>query len=98
MTPEGGGTVHLHTEDIELAGEVLQDLCAALQLTEIESTADFPQEMEAFRAVMLKVCNGMARHVTVLTARRRWRPSARCRSRCPSRPCSPSFDPPSTRR
>ena len=55
MTPEGGGTVHLHTEDIELAGEMLQDLCGALQITELESMADFPQEMEAFRALLHKV-------------------------------------------
>jgi len=55
MAADGGGTVHIHTEDIELAGEVLQDLCAALGVTELESTADFPQEMEGFRAVLLKV-------------------------------------------
>lgn len=42
-TAEGGGTVRINTEDMELAGEVLQDLCAALGLTEVESTADFPQ-------------------------------------------------------
>lgn len=50
-----GNTVQLHTEDIELAGDVLQDLCVALQITELESVAEFPQEMEAFRALLLKV-------------------------------------------
>jgi hypothetical protein len=38
-----GGTLHVNTEDMELAGEVLQDLCVALQITELESIADFPQ-------------------------------------------------------
>ena len=33
----------MNTEDMELAGEVLQDLCVALQITELESIADFPQ-------------------------------------------------------
>jgi len=55
MTTEAGGTVQLHTEDMELAGEVLQDLCSTLQITELESVAEFPQEMEAFRAILLKV-------------------------------------------
>ena len=40
---------------MELAGEVLQDLATYLQLGELESTAEFPQEMEAFRAVLLRV-------------------------------------------
>lgn len=43
------------TEDIELAGEVLHDLCAALGQNELESVAEFPQEFEAFRAVLLRV-------------------------------------------
>ena len=55
MTPDAGGTVQLRTEDMEFAGDVLQDLCAALHITELESSAEFPQEMEAFRAVLLKV-------------------------------------------
>jgi len=66
MTSEAGGTVQLHTEDMELAGEVLQDLCAALQISELESTAEFPQEMEAFRAILLKVdeFNAVRLHLT----------------------------------
>jgi len=55
MTAEAGGTVHIFTEDMELAGEVLQDMCMALQVVEMESLAEFPQEMEAFRAVLLRV-------------------------------------------
>merc|ERR1719162_2963204 len=37
------------------AGEVLQDLCTFLQISELESVAEFPAEMEAFRAVLLRV-------------------------------------------
>ena len=55
MTPDAGGTFHVLTEDIELAGEVLQDLCNTLQVVELESLAEFPAEMEAFRAVLLRV-------------------------------------------
>ena len=40
------------TEGMELAGEVLQDLAAFLQISELESSAEFPTEMEAFRAVL----------------------------------------------
>ena len=45
-------TCHAHTtqvltEDMELAGEVLQDLCTFLQISELESVAEFPAEMEA---------------------------------------------------
>uniref|UniRef100_A0A7S0L2Q7 Bardet-Biedl syndrome 2 protein homolog n=1 Tax=Coccolithus braarudii TaxID=221442 RepID=A0A7S0L2Q7_9EUKA len=55
MTSEVGCTVQIHTEDMELAGEVLQDLCSSLGITELESVAEFPLEMEKFREVLLKV-------------------------------------------
>ena len=55
MTGEGDGTMHILTEDMELAGEVLQDLCQALRAIELESIAEFPEEMEAFRGVLLRV-------------------------------------------
>ena len=55
MTAEAGGTLHILTEDMDLAGEVLQDLSAALQVVELESLAEFPSEMEAFRGVLLRV-------------------------------------------
>ena len=55
MTNEAGGTMHILTEDMDLAGEVLQDLCTALEVVELESLAEFPAEMETFRAVLLRV-------------------------------------------
>jgi Bardet-Biedl syndrome 2 protein len=55
MTNEQGGKVTLRTDDIEVAGEIVQDLCTFLQVTELESTAHFPEEMEKFRSVLMKV-------------------------------------------
>merc|ERR1719424_1786346 len=55
LTPKDGGTMQVLTEDMELAGEVLQDLCTFLQISELESVAEFPAEMETFRAVLLRV-------------------------------------------
>ena len=43
-------TMQVLTEDMELAGEVLQDLCTFLQISELESVAEFPAEMEARHA------------------------------------------------
>mmetsp|Transcript_21661 Transcript_21661/g.44275 ORF Transcript_21661/g.44275 Transcript_21661/m.44275 type:complete len:703 (+) Transcript_21661:114-2222(+) len=55
MLAEGGGKMQLLTEDMELAAEVLQDLCAFLQISDLESVAEFPSEMESFRGVLLRV-------------------------------------------
>mmetsp|Transcript_123238 Transcript_123238/g.299352 ORF Transcript_123238/g.299352 Transcript_123238/m.299352 type:complete len:716 (+) Transcript_123238:125-2272(+) len=55
MTAEQGGMITIRTDDIEVAGEMVQDLCSFLQVTEQESTANFPEEMEKFKSVLLKV-------------------------------------------
>merc|ERR1719373_1272946 len=55
MTGEQGGCITIRTDDIEVAGELVQDLCAFLQVTELESTANFPDEMEKFKQVLMKV-------------------------------------------
>mmetsp|Transcript_47702 Transcript_47702/g.137357 ORF Transcript_47702/g.137357 Transcript_47702/m.137357 type:complete len:721 (+) Transcript_47702:172-2334(+) len=55
MTGEQGGTITIRTDNIEDAGELIQDLCAFLQVTELESTANFPEEMEKFKQVLLRV-------------------------------------------
>eukprot|EP00929_Paragymnodinium_shiwhaense_P107339 TRINITY_DN7343_c0_g1_i1.p1 TRINITY_DN7343_c0_g1~~TRINITY_DN7343_c0_g1_i1.p1 ORF type:complete len:723 (+),score=176.59 TRINITY_DN7343_c0_g1_i1:319-2487(+) len=55
MTSENGGTLTIRTDDIEVAGEMVQDLCAHLQVAELESTANFPDEMEKFKSVLMKV-------------------------------------------
>eukprot|EP00913_Durusdinium_trenchii_P012836 g12052.t1 len=40
---------------METAGEMVQDLCNFLQVTELESTANFPAEMEKFQQVLTRV-------------------------------------------
>merc|ERR1711920_540307 len=55
MTGEQGGCITIRTDDIEVAGEMIQDLCAYLQVTELESTANFPEEMEKFTSVLKQV-------------------------------------------
>merc|ERR1712232_524263 len=55
MTNEQGGNITIRTDDIEVAGELIQDLCAHLQVTELESQANFPEEMEKFKSVLMKV-------------------------------------------
>mmetsp|Transcript_110890 Transcript_110890/g.192250 ORF Transcript_110890/g.192250 Transcript_110890/m.192250 type:complete len:718 (+) Transcript_110890:133-2286(+) len=55
MTNEQGGKISIRTDDIEVAGEMIQDFCSFLQVTELESTAHFPDEMEKFKSVLMKV-------------------------------------------
>jgi len=55
MSNEQGGKVTIRTDDIDVAGEMVQDLCQYLQVNELESTANFPDEMEKFKSVLLKV-------------------------------------------
>lgn len=55
MTNEQGGKITIRTDDLEVAGEMIQDFCAYLQINELESTANFPDEMEKFKSVLMKV-------------------------------------------
>jgi len=55
MTNEQGGKVTIRTDDLEVAGEMIQDFCNSLQVTELESVAHFPDEMEKFKSVLMKV-------------------------------------------
>lgn len=55
MTSDQGGNITIRTDDIEVAGELIQDLCSHLQVTELESQANFPEEMEKFKSVLMKV-------------------------------------------
>eukprot|EP00741_Cyanophora_paradoxa_P010844 tig00020544_g10484.t1 len=55
MTSEAGGTIQIRTDDMDTAGEVIQDLCSFLAVQELDCTAEFPDEMEHLRGVLLKV-------------------------------------------
>lgn len=50
-----GGMMTIRTDNLETAGDFVQELCAGLGIAELESTADFPYDMEAFRDVLVKV-------------------------------------------
>ena len=45
----------IRTDDLELAGEVVQDAAIYLGLTDLESTAYYPTHMQDFQAVLAKV-------------------------------------------
>ena len=51
MTPENGGQLTIRVNNMEVAGEIIQDLCAFLTINELESVVDFPQEFEDFKKV-----------------------------------------------
>jgi|Transcript_82697 Bardet-Biedl syndrome 2 protein len=55
MTPENGGQLTIRVNNMEVAGEIIQDLCAFLTINELESVVDFPQEFEDFKKVLMKV-------------------------------------------
>eukprot|EP00245_Coleochaete_scutata_P017419 TRINITY_DN8533_c0_g1_i1.p1 TRINITY_DN8533_c0_g1~~TRINITY_DN8533_c0_g1_i1.p1 ORF type:complete len:185 (-),score=41.30 TRINITY_DN8533_c0_g1_i1:105-590(-) len=40
---------------METAGEVIQSLCSTLGISQLQSTADFPLELEAFKGVLSRV-------------------------------------------
>lgn len=55
MTNEQGGKMTIRTDDLEVAGEIIQDFCTFLTVNELESVAHFPDEMEKFKAVLMRV-------------------------------------------
>lgn len=44
----------IKTDDIEAAGDMIQDLCEFLQIQELESIAYFPEEMKKFHEALIK--------------------------------------------
>lgn len=50
-----GAQMTISTNSMELAGELVQELCKYLGLTDLESTADFPEEMKDFTGVLDRV-------------------------------------------
>mmetsp|Transcript_15490 Transcript_15490/g.48734 ORF Transcript_15490/g.48734 Transcript_15490/m.48734 type:complete len:728 (+) Transcript_15490:185-2368(+) len=55
MTPENGGTLTIRSDDMDVCGEIIQDLAASLSIETLEAVADFPYDMEAFRSILLQV-------------------------------------------
>lgn len=54
-TAGGGGELVVRSNSVDICGEIIQDLGAALNISELQSTADFPQEFAAFAEVLRKV-------------------------------------------
>ena len=55
MTPSGSMMVVFRSNEMDVVGDMVQDLAAAVGLQELESVADFPRDLENFRDVLLKV-------------------------------------------
>ena len=47
--------VTLRTEDMDLAGDVIQALCVFLNIEDLQVTADFPTEMDILKDILIKV-------------------------------------------
>jgi Bardet-Biedl syndrome 2 protein len=62
----GGATVTILADSMDLAGELLQDVAAYFGVRDVDSTADFPEEMARFRTVVETVdaCNAIRQRLT----------------------------------
>ncbi len=55
MTPENQGTVTFHTDDIETAADLVQDLAEFLDIHSLDSTANFPIAIEKLTSLLVTV-------------------------------------------
>eukprot|EP00397_Hematodinium_sp_SG-2012_P023808 GEMP01024761.1.p1 GENE.GEMP01024761.1~~GEMP01024761.1.p1 ORF type:complete len:710 (+),score=124.12 GEMP01024761.1:179-2308(+) len=60
------GRLTLWTDDIEVAGGIVQDLCVFLQMPDVESCAHFPEEIERFSEMITVIegCNSVRHTMT----------------------------------
>lgn len=78
ITMDRNGEVCIQTDDMELAGDIVQELCDFLNITELSSTADFPLEFDILQAVLImvqelqstrqKLSSDMADHSNIIRA------------------------------
>lgn len=47
--------VQLRTDDMDLAGDLIQALSVFLNIEDLQVTADFPDEMEILKDILVKV-------------------------------------------
>ena len=45
----------IQTDDMDLAGDVIQSLAQFLNIEDLQTTADFPVETETLRQILVKV-------------------------------------------
>jgi len=55
LSPENGGQLQVRTESLELAADIVQDMCRYLKIDQLESVVDFPAELTNFEAVLGRV-------------------------------------------
>ena len=55
VVADGMAEVTFHSNEMDVVGDMIQDLAASLGYEELESVADFPRDLEAFRDVLLQV-------------------------------------------
>ena len=60
------GKCMVKTSDMETAGDIIQDLVAFMNLKDLESIADFPEEIENFKKIIKEVedYNAARLHIT----------------------------------
>ena len=52
--------ITIKTDDMDLAGDVVQALATFLNVDDLQSTADFPHEMEKLREILVKVLKNLS--------------------------------------
>lgn len=52
---EINGLMTIRTDDMELAGNLIQSLAIYLNLTDLQVTCDFPDEMENLQQILLQI-------------------------------------------
>lgn len=56
LTPDGKNSkVYIKTDNMELAGDIVQDLCRYLKIGDLESVAEFANDMNEFKVVLSHV-------------------------------------------
>ncbi|KAL5479576.1 hypothetical protein EMCRGX_G023116 [Ephydatia muelleri] len=53
--PSQNGKVTLQTDDMDLAGDIIQSMASFLHIEDLQSSADFPKQMEDLRGILAKV-------------------------------------------
>ncbi|PKU28973.1 hypothetical protein llap_20723 [Limosa lapponica baueri] len=56
-----GGEISINTDDIDLAGDIIQSMASFLAIEDLQVEADFPAYFEELRKVLVKVRGGIRR-------------------------------------
>ncbi len=55
INTQADGKVLIKTDSMDVAGDIVQDLCSIMNISDLDSNADFPKEMEELKVVIKKV-------------------------------------------